>query len=266
LKVKLFAQTNYPKISSDTPLTRARAVMRDLSLRLLPVVKEGDFLEGILRREHVLSVSSTKSDITVSQVMENPPVVFRAEEDARRAFKIMLEFDEWYVPVVNEVTGRYLGVLSLDSFLRAMLQKNVEAHEKRLSEIMTTKVEYVVPEDFVSRVWRKMITFRYAGFPVVRERDLVVVGIITQHDLLKKGYTRIELESESGPRLGPRVKEAMTTPAITLKPYNKVFDALNLMVKNDFGRIPIVDDSNVLVGIVDRSDLCKSYLGGGKPG
>lgn len=75
MKVKLFAQTNYPKISSETPLTRARAIMRDLSLRLLPVVKEGDFLKGILRREHVLSISSTKSDITVSQVMENPPVV-----------------------------------------------------------------------------------------------------------------------------------------------------------------------------------------------
>jgi len=265
LKVRSFAQFNYPKISSETPLTRARAIMRDLSLRLLPVVKEGDFLEGILRREHVLSISSTKSDIAVSQVMENPLLVFKTGEDALKAFKIMLEFDEWYVPVINENTGKYLGVLSIDSFLRAMLVRDIKVHEKQISEIMTTKVEYVVPEDYVSRVWRKMITFKYAGFPVVREKDLVVVGIITQHDLLRKGYTRIELESESGPRLGPRVKEAMTTPAITLKPYNRVRDALNLMVRNDFGRIPIVNDSNSLVGIVDRSDLCKCYLGGDKP-
>ncbi len=240
--------------------------MRDLSLRLLPVVREGDFLEGILRREHVLSISSTKSDITVSQVVENPPVVFKVGEDAHKAFEIMLEFDEWYVPVINEDTGKYVGILSIDSFLRAVLAKNVKAHEKQISEIMTTRVEYVVPEDYVSRVWRKMITFKYAGFPVVREKDLVLVGIITQHDLLKKGYTRIELESESGPKLGPRVREAMTTPAVTLKPYNKVRDALNLMVRNDFGRIPIVNDSNVLVGIVDRSDLCRCYLGGGKSG
>lgn len=240
--------------------------MRDLSLRLLPVVREGEFLEGILRREHVLSISSTKSDITVSQVMDNPPIVFRAGEDAYKAFKIMLEFDEWYVPVINEANEKYLGILSIDSFLRVMLGKSVEAHEKQISEIMTTKVEYVVPEDYVSKVWRKMIVFKYAGFPVVREKDLVVVGIITQHDLLKKGYTRIELESESGPKLGPRVKEAMTAPAITLKPYNKIREALNLMVRNDFGRIPIVNDSNALVGIVDRSDLCRYYLEGGKFG
>jgi len=266
LRVRSFTQVNYPKISSDILLTRARAIMRDLSLRLLPVVKEGDFLEGILRREHVLSVSSTKSDITVAQVMENPPIVFRAGEDAYRALKIMLEFDEWYVPVVNENTEKYLGVLPIDSFLRAMLEKNVEVYEKQISEIMSTRVEYVTPEDYVSRVWRKMIAFKYAGFPVVREKDLVVVGIITQHDLLRKGYTRIELESESGPKLGPRVKEAMTTPAITLKPYNKIRDALNLMVRRDFGRIPIVNDSNVLVGIVDRSDLCRCFLGGDKSG
>ncbi|MFN3267630.1 MAG: CBS domain-containing protein, partial [Zestosphaera sp.] len=150
MKVRSFTQVNYPKISSDTPLTRARAIMRDLSLRLLPVVREGDFLEGILRREHVLSISSTKSDITVSQVAENPPVVFKVGEDARRVFEIMLEFDEWYVPVINEDTGKYVGILSIDSFLRAMLAKNVKAHEKQISEIMTTRVEYVVPEDYVS--------------------------------------------------------------------------------------------------------------------
>ncbi|MFN3268445.1 MAG: CBS domain-containing protein, partial [Zestosphaera sp.] len=36
--------------------------------------------------------------------------------------------------------------------------------------------------------------------------------------------------------------------------------------RNDFGRIPIVNDSNALVGIVDRSDLCRCYLGGDKSG
>ncbi len=260
MKVKALTHLNYPRISPDTLLTRARALMRDLSLRILPVVREGDFLEGILRREHVLGITSTKSNVLVSQVAESPPLVFKASEDVAESFRAMLEFDEWYTPVINEVTGRYVGMLSLDSFLREVSSRGVGGHEKRLSEIMTTRVEHVTPEDFISKVWRKMLVFRYAGFPVVKGRDLVVVGMITQHDLLKKGYTRIELESESGPRPGPRVREAMTTPALTLKPYDKVREALNLMVRNDFGRIPIVSDAGVLVGIVDRSDLCYNYL------
>ncbi|MEM2021419.1 MAG: CBS domain-containing protein [Zestosphaera sp.] len=262
MKIRALTHINYPRVSPDTALTRARALMRDLSLRILPVVREGDFLEGVLRREHVLSITSTRSDVLVSQVAESSPLVFKTGEDVAESFKTMLEFDEWYTPVINEVTGKYIGMLSLDSFLREMSSREVRGHEKRLSEIMTTRVEYVTPEDFISKVWRKMLTFRYAGFPVVRGRDLVVVGMITQHDLLKKGYTRIELESESGPRPGPRVREAMTTPALTLKPYNKVREALNLMVRNDFGRVPIVNDAGVLAGIVDRSDLCYNYLEG----
>lgn len=236
--------------------------MRDLSLRVVPVVREEGLLEGLLRREHVLSITSTKSDVLVSQVMESPPLVFKTDEDAVRSFRVMLEFDEWYVPVVNESTGKYVGILSLDSFLREILSAKTEAHERRLSEIMTAEVEYVLPEDFISRVWRKMLSLKYAGFPVVRSKDRVVVGIITQHDLLRKGYTRIELESESGPRPGPKVREAMTSPAVTLKPHNKARDALSLMVKNDFGRVPIVNDAGALIGIVDRSDLCNNYLGG----
>ncbi|RLG80913.1 MAG: hypothetical protein DRO09_02550 [Thermoprotei archaeon] len=106
-----------------------------------------------------------------------------------------------------------------------------------------------------------MVEHRFSGFPVVRSRkDLTVVGIITQYDLLKKGYTRIELEAEGGPRRGARVKEAMTTPAITLKPYDKVSKASLIMIKKDIGRIPIVDDKGWLVGIIDRSDICKAYL------
>lgn len=252
--------SRYPKISPNSLLTQARALMRDLGLRMLPVVNEDMNLVGVVRREHVLTLTSTKSDAIVANVMEEPHLVFKPEEEDVKVFKTMIEFDEWYSPVVSEVGNKYLGVISLDAFLREVIRKDTPLHEIKLSDVMSTNVEYVSPEDPVSKVWRKMVELRYSGFPVARNRDLVVVGIITQHDLLKKGYTRIELESESGPRPGPKIKEAMTSPAEVLKPYNKVRDAVSLMVKKDFGRVPIVDDSYKLVGIVDRSDLCLVYL------
>ena len=37
-------------------------------------------------------------------------------------------------------------------------------------------------------------------------------------------------------------------------------DAIELMLKHDMGRISVVDKGK-LVGIVDRNDLIKSYLG-----
>lgn len=261
LRVKQLTNTLYLTISPDSLLTHARAVMRDLGLRMLPVVSSDNRLVGIIRREEVLILSSTKSNAKVKDVMDVPQLVFKPNEDAIRAIKAMIELDEWYVPVVEELRNRFIGILSLDSFIKNLTTKGVVPKKTSIKEVMSTNVKYVLANDFISKLWRKMVEHRFSGFPVVRSRkDLTVVGIITQYDLLKKGYTRIELEAEGGPRRGARVKEAMTTPAITLKPYDKVSKASLIMIKKDIGRIPIVDDKGWLVGIIDRSDICKAYL------
>jgi CBS domain-containing protein len=125
---------------------------------------------------------------------------------------------------------------------------------------MSTEVEYVYPDDYIYRVWRKMLKYKFTGFPVVKGRKKTVIGFITQHDLLKKGYSRIELESESGPRKGPKIREAMTTPAITIKIGTKLIEAATILIKKNIGRLPVVDDKGTLIGIVDRSDVSKPYL------
>ena len=260
MRVSSFIDRFYPKVSPEDLLTHARALMRDLALRLLPVVDERGSLKGIVTRKHVLLLSSTKSNAVVRDVMDTPQLVFKPEEDALRAFKAMIELDEWFVPVAKDPSYKYVGMLSLDSYLREMLRRESPCHEKRVEEFMRRDVTYVTPEDFISRLWRKMVSLKYSGFPVVRGKARTVVGIITEHDLLRKGYTRIELESESGPRHGARVKEAMTSPAIVVKPYNRLREAVELMVRNDFGRLPVTDDRGSLIGIIDRADACSVYL------
>jgi len=227
-------------------------------LRILPVTSQGK-LEGVITRIHALSLSSTKSNALVRDVMDPPKLVFREEEDAIRAFQAMVELDVWYAPVVNSMTGKYLGVISLSSYLRDVLRNNHPKHTTKVSELMTRDVVSFSPEDYVSKVWRKMISTGFSGFPVTNGKE-VVIGIITQHDLLRKGYTRIELESESGPRPGPKVREAMTSPAITLGPEDNLRRAAILMVKNDIGRLPVVSKEGKLLGIVDRSDMVLAYF------
>jgi CBS domain-containing protein len=235
--------------------------MRDLGLRVLPVVEEGRLL-GILTRESALAITSTRSNTLVRDVMETPRLVFSSEEDLWTALRVMLEFDEWYVPVTSVSAGnRYEGVLEIDAFLRSALAEFSESRSLGLvRNFMSRNVEYVTPDETIVRLWRRMLKTRYAGFPVVRStRDMEVVGIITQHDLLKKGYTRIELESEAGPRKSVKVREAMTTPAITVEEDSDLYQVAEIMVRNNIGRVPVVDDGRSLVGIVDRSDVCRAY-------
>lgn len=260
MRVKSILNAKYPTLGKEQLLTHARSLMRDLGLRMLPVL-DGGRVVGVITRESALLITSTRSNVLVRDVMEPPRVVFDPEEDLWTALKVMLELDEWYVPVASH-GGRYEGVLEIDGFIRCALSEFSESGSLGpLRDYMSTNVEYVTPEDTVAKLWRRMVRTRYAGFPVVRgERDLRVVGIITQHDLLKKGYTRIELESESGPRSSTRVREAMTSPAITVTGDADVYLAAEVMARRNIGRLPVVDPRGHLVGIVDRSDVCRAYL------
>ena len=259
MRVRSFTDHSYPHVSPSDLLTNARALLRDLALRMLPVIGSEGRLEGVVTRIHVLSLSSTKSNALVRDVMDPPKLVFSEGEDAVKAFHAMVELDVWYAPVVNDSTNKYLGVISLSNYLRSVLRGEHPRHGVRVSELMTEEVIAFTPEDPVSKVWRRMLSTGYSGFPVIKRKD-VVVGMITQHDLLRKGYTRIELESESGPRLGPKVREAMTSPAITVGPQDPLQKAVNLMVRNDIGRLPVVNDGGRLLGIIDRSDAVSAYF------
>ncbi|CAM6098401.1 unnamed protein product [Calypogeia fissa] len=52
-----------------------------------------------------------------------------------------------------------------------------------------------------------------------------------------------------------KVKEIMSSPAITLSAKKTLQDAAALMLKNKIHRIPVVNSSLQVVGIVTRTDI-----------
>jgi len=256
LKVASLVDKTYPYLSPDDLVTRARAVMRDFGVRVLPVITRGK-LVGVVTRVGVLSITSTRSNYRVLDIAEEPRLTLDVIDDVVESVRKMIRADEWYVPVLSG--GKYVGMFGLEDFMRYLLTYESPKHEIPVSEIMTREVETVMPETHVSRLWLKMLRHRFAGFPVVNKRGKVV-GFVSQHDLIKAGFTRIELESESAPRKGPRVRNIMVTPPITLTPNEPIRTALYLMVRRNIGRIPIVDEKRYLKGIIDREDVCRVFI------
>lgn len=87
------------------------------------------------------------------------------------------------------------------------------------------------------------------GVPVV-DSDHRCVGVLSKKDRTKASS------------LKAKVKEVMSSPAITLPADKIVSDAAVLMLKNKIHRIPIVNDSNQVVGIVTRTDIFSALEGG----
>jgi CBS domain-containing protein len=105
--------------------------------------------------------------------------------------------------------------------------------------------------------------------PVVDDEEHVL-GVISETDILFKERSAPERdglvdwlvhygEDPPAAKLGARtVGEAMTSPAVTIKPRRSVAEAAALMLDLDVTRLPVVEGDR-LVGIVTRADLVRAF-------
>src|SRR4030067_163920 len=150
-------ERRHPSIYGDAPATKARALLRDLNLRIIPVIDTNKKLLGKVSRRDVMTISSSVSPVTVKGIMTPARHVAAAEDDVNSAFKAMLRVDVWDAPVVasgERKTER--GVVGLESFIETLMKNSPERFVKDVSDIMTKDVVFCSPDDEVDRIWRLM--------------------------------------------------------------------------------------------------------------
>ena len=105
--------------------------------------------------------------------------------------------------------------------------------------------------------------------PVVDELDRPM-GVVSEADLLRKSADQVDpsgrtpiphLEAwERAKAEGARAEELMSAPAVCARPGWSVVEAARLMEVHNVKRLPVVDESDRLQGIVSRSDLLRVFL------
>ncbi len=135
----------------------------------------------------------------------------------------------------------------------------------RVLEIMTPNPKRVATATPVSEVARLLLSSGFTGLPVVDEQDRPV-GVIAQGDLIYKAQLPMrfgllakadrEKAGEILKALEPKqAKEVMSQPAVTIGQEKPVTEAVDLMLKKKIKRLPVVDRSGKLVGILSRVDI-----------
>ncbi len=251
---------NYPSIYTGELATKARAILRDRGLRVLPVLDERRRLVGVLSRGDIMTITSSISPIRVEGIMATSKFVATLDMDAFDTVRKMIRLDEWYIPAVRSSQDyTYMGMFSLAVFIRASLQKEFAALSKPLSQVMTTDLVTCSLGDEVDNVWRLMQERSFAGLPVMKKGRLV--GMVTQKDLLDSGGVFPAFEAKRGRfKAPPKISSVMRTSIISLKPTDNVKKAAELMLQKDIGRIPIVNSEGKLIGMVDREDIARALL------
>ena len=117
-------------------------------------------------------------------------------------------------------------------------------------DVMTRNPVSARPEDTVASVARLMKENDIGPVPIVEsQKSKRLVGIVTDRDLALK----VVAEGRD-PETTP-VKQVMTTSVITCRGDDDIETALDAMSTQQLRRIPVVDDGNMLLGIIAQADI-----------
>jgi CBS domain-containing protein len=144
----------------------------------------------------------------------------------------------------------------------------------KVKDVMTKDPVTVAPGASLKRVAGILVAHGFSGLPVVGTAG-EPLGVISEADLLVKEagpavepsrplgwrsrFRRTDA-AETGAKVSARTAgEAMSSPAISIRPERPVAEAAQIMIENQVKRLPVVDYEERVIGIVTRTDLVRSF-------
>lgn len=119
-----------------------------------------------------------------------------------------------------------------------------------VEDLMTRELITLTRDDDLAQADTFMKRGRIRHLPVVDGGRLV--GLITHRDLL-----RVYADRTRDAAMTIRAGEVMTTGVATVNPTTRLRDALETMIDNKYGCLPVVDEAGAIVGLITQFDLLK---------
>lgn len=138
----------------------------------------------------------------------------------------------------------------------------------QVRDVMTTDVGTVGLAAPYKQVARVLAEWSVTGVPVLDQAGHVL-GVVSEKDMLCKqerghlapaGGTRLRTRSDRAKAAAHTAAELMTTPPVTIHPDAHLGAAARLMNDRHIKRLPVVDSSGALIGIVSQRDLLSVFL------
>jgi CBS domain-containing protein len=129
----------------------------------------------------------------------------------------------------------------------------------KVTDVMTKNPLVMTPAETIGQADELMVENKIRQLPVVDGGSLL--GIITDRDIRSFLAESSLLDPEERAKaLKTKVSEIMTTEPLTLAPDDDLRDAVELLIDEKIGGIPVVDETEGLVGIVTYVDVLRCFL------
>ncbi|MGY1398850.1 CBS domain-containing protein [Streptomyces sp. SS10] len=140
---------------------------------------------------------------------------------------------------------------------------------RTVAELMTRNVVTARRDTPFKEIARLLAENDVTAVPVVDDLDRPV-GVVSEADLLRKTVDQADpsgrvpvphLEAwERAKTEGSRAEELMSAPPVCARPEWNVVEAARLMETQHVKRLPVVDETDRLLGVVSRGDLLRVFL------
>lgn len=129
----------------------------------------------------------------------------------------------------------------------------------KVVDVMTKDPLTVTLTETIGQADELMNANKIRQLPVVKGKELV--GIVTDRDIRSfLSGSLLESPEVRERALASAVRGVMTTEPITVSPDDDLQEAVELMIEEKVGGIPVVDEAEGLVGIVTYVDILRCFL------
>ena len=244
-----------PKLSDDQAQFLQRLVENSRILDLngskivLSHAEQDTYLEGLSTlTSRLLEVGSANAAVTVVRMRDRVHIVGRSDSpqiDVRALVRLF--GGDGHVGAASAVSKEPVPDLleRIETHLRSQTSIEVTA-----AEMMTSPVRTILSSITMDEAYRLMLRYGEGGL-VVTEND-EVTGVVSRRDVDKALHHKLG---------HARVSGFMSRPVITVHGGTTVGEIQRLMVKEDIGRLPVLDEDGSLLGLVTRRELLRTLYG-----
>jgi CBS domain-containing protein/anti-sigma regulatory factor (Ser/Thr protein kinase) len=144
---------------------------------------------------------------------------------------------------------RQKGQIISDQTIKSISRVEELAYELKIKSVMTHKVSTISPDMTMQKVLDILRNGKISGAPVLVDNK--IVGVLSIEDVIRC-LVKTDLASS--------VSKYMTPDPVTVKAHDPVIEALKIFVNSNYGRLPVVDENNLLIGIITKGDVTRGLL------
>ena len=117
----------------------------------------------------------------------------------------------------------------------------------KVKDMMHKGLECVSPEAGVANIAQKMKQFDVGAIPVAKDGELI--GMVTDRDIV----IRCLANGKDSGKL--KAKDVMTAGVVYCRDTEEVEDAIRLMENKQIRRLPVLDETKRMVGMISLGDV-----------